>query len=192
MSEYENTPDEDVYVKISTLEEAKSIVSKSSIGLSVSEGELSEKISRLNTISSRKEVLDNTSIDSISGEAAYMSHQLQADPRDLSGRMLSGWKGSFNVGRSVYYAVESIEEQELSGVEEIKVLLTVDKCRDPVTGNTSTNVPSGALVIDGFDEILESSDSDAFIQSLTWQAEWQTGLLSRTGDEFDECSGSFE
>ncbi|WP_263787942.1 DUF4339 domain-containing protein [Salinibacter grassmerensis] len=132
--------------------------------------------------------------DSISNGTAYMSHQLRAVPTNLSGRMLSGWKQTFSddVGKDVYYAVEDIEEKEGLDIEKIRVLLTVEKCRDSVTGNTSTNVPSGALVIDEFDEILESSDSDAFIQSLTWQAEWQTGLLSRTGDEFDECSGSFE
>jgi hypothetical protein len=133
-------------------------------------------------------------VDSISGGTAYMSHQLQADPRDLSGRMLSGWRVTFNqdLGEDVYYAVEEIDEKESVSIERIEVMLTMDKCKDMMSGNVSTDVPSGSLVIEGFDDILESNDAEAFTQSLTWQAEWQTGLLSRTGGEFDECSGSFE
>jgi hypothetical protein len=133
---------------------------------------------------------DVYAVDSINSTTAYMSHQLTSDPRDLSGRMLSGWEQVFSreVGEDIYNAAEDLNNN-YPEVDNIRVLLTVDKCRNTATGNVSANVPSGSFVVDDFKEVLNSNSAESFIQSRTWKVEM--GLaFARTGG-FDECSGSF-
>jgi hypothetical protein len=144
---------------------------------------------------SSSDLVNKTEVDSVSGRTAYMSYNLRSDPQDLSGWRLSGWKTNFNdaLGKDVYNAVNKIEEDSIVSAEKIRVLLTMDECRNLKTGNVSTRVPSGSLVIEGFEGILQSSDSEAFTQSITWRSEWVPEFLNRNGlEEFDECSGSFE